>query len=83
MFSLLSHDADVRLRFSSSQQQVTFKGKKLKLGPAIMKERSSRESGFQGSSLFRCLCVPPCRTLQKLEPYEMNPLLVESLFGTK
>lgn len=26
------------------QQQISFKGKKLKLGPAIMKERNSRES---------------------------------------
>lgn len=43
------------LNLSYSQQQVTFKGKKLKLGPAIMKERSARESGFQGLSLFWCV----------------------------
>lgn len=35
------------------QQQITFKGKKLKLGPAIMKERSSREFGSNLISLLK------------------------------
>lgn len=51
------------------QQQVIFKGKKLKLGPAIMKERSSRESGLQGLSLFCCVhgsaFEGPCLLLAK------------------
>ncbi|KAI5629765.1 deleted in azoospermia-like isoform X2 [Silurus asotus] len=53
------------------EQQVTFKGRKLKLGPAIMKERSSRETGsiqspIIGSSQWvspspyvYCTCCPP------------------------
>ncbi|MCJ8749799.1 hypothetical protein PDJAM_G00180340 [Pangasius djambal] len=44
-FVYFSEDVDIQ---TIVEQQVTFKGKKLKLGPAIMKERSSRESGFQG-----------------------------------
>ncbi|XP_060759949.1 deleted in azoospermia-like [Neoarius graeffei] len=45
-FVYFSEDVDIQ---TIVEQQITFKGKKLKLGPAIMKERSSRESGFQGS----------------------------------
>ncbi|XP_060720910.1 deleted in azoospermia-like isoform X1 [Tachysurus vachellii] len=70
-FVYFSEDVDIQ---TISEQQVTFKGKKLKLGPAIMKERSSHESGFQGSipspligpsqwvspsPCVYCTCCPP------------------------
>ncbi|KAM9434920.1 deleted in azoospermia-like isoform 1-T1 [Clarias gariepinus] len=47
-FVYFSEDVDIQ---TIIEQQITFKGKKLKLGPAIMKERISR--GFQGLLLFR------------------------------
>ncbi|KAM9434921.1 deleted in azoospermia-like isoform 2-T2 [Clarias gariepinus] len=43
-FVYFSEDVDIQ---TIIEQQITFKGKKLKLGPAIMKERISR--GFQDS----------------------------------
>ncbi|KAF4080386.1 hypothetical protein AMELA_G00169700 [Ameiurus melas] len=70
-FVYFSEDVDIQ---TIVEQQISFKGKKLKLGPAIMKERSSRESGFQGSvqspligpsqwvnpsSCVYCTCCPP------------------------
>ncbi|XP_058260889.1 deleted in azoospermia-like [Hemibagrus wyckioides] len=70
-FVYFSEDVDIQ---TISEQQVTFKGKKLKLGPAIMKERSSRESGFPDSvqspligpsqwvspsPCVYCTCCPP------------------------
>ncbi|KAK1805296.1 hypothetical protein P4O66_019633, partial [Electrophorus voltai] len=51
-FVYFSEDVDIQ---TIIDQQITFKGKKLKLGPAIMKERSARESLaqiFQRSSYF-------------------------------
>ncbi|KAI5087246.1 deleted in azoospermia-like isoform X2 [Silurus meridionalis] len=67
-FVYFSEDVDIQ---TIIEQQVTFKGRKLKLGPAIMKERSSRETGsiqspIIGSSQWvspspyvYCTCCPP------------------------
>ncbi|KAI4881200.1 hypothetical protein NFI96_015602 [Prochilodus magdalenae] len=70
-FVYFSEDVDIQ---TIVEQQIVFKGKKLKLGPAIMKERASRESGFQGSvhspfigpsqwgspsPYLYCTCCPP------------------------
>nr|XP_023665512.1 deleted in azoospermia-like isoform X2 [Paramormyrops kingsleyae]XP_023665513.1 deleted in azoospermia-like isoform X2 [Paramormyrops kingsleyae] len=40
-FVSFSEDVDIQ---TIVEQQISFKGRKLKLGPAIMKERSTRES---------------------------------------
>ncbi|TSO05455.1 MAGUK p55 subfamily member 6 [Bagarius yarrelli] len=64
-FVYFSEDVDIQ---TIAEQQVTFKGKKLKLGPAIMKERSSRsvQSPLMGPSQWvgpspcvYCTCCPP------------------------
>ncbi|XP_036421594.1 deleted in azoospermia-like [Colossoma macropomum] len=64
-FVYFSEDVDIQ---TIVEQQITFKGKKLKLGPAIMKERSSRslQSPLVGPSQWvspspymYCTCCPP------------------------
>ncbi|XP_062846239.1 deleted in azoospermia-like isoform X2 [Trichomycterus rosablanca] len=64
-FVYFSEDVDIK---TIVEQQITFKGKKLKLGPAIMKERSSRsiQSPLIGPSQWvspspyvYCTCCPP------------------------
>ncbi|KAM6958878.1 deleted in azoospermia-like [Aplochiton taeniatus] len=64
-FVYFNEDVDIQTIVG---QQISFKGRKLKLGPAIMKDRSSRsmQSQLMGPSLwmspsqcFYCTCCPP------------------------
>ncbi|XP_042566542.1 deleted in azoospermia-like isoform X5 [Clupea harengus] len=69
-FVYFNDEVDIQtiIEVSHIQQQISFKGRKLKLGPAIMKERSSRAvpSHLVGSAPWMnppqyiyCSCCPP------------------------
>ncbi|KAL6457405.1 hypothetical protein MHYP_G00343680 [Metynnis hypsauchen] len=56
-FVYFTEDVDIQ---TIAEQQIIFKGKKLKLGPAIMKDRRSRESGsFQSPLVGQSQWVSP------------------------
>nr|QZA76141.1 dazl [Coilia nasus] len=73
-FVYFNEDVDIQ---TIVEQQISFKGRKLKLGPAIMKERSSRsmQSHLVGSppwmpppQYIYCTCCPPTLTAPSNSP---------------
>uniref|UniRef100_A0AAY4BIH8 RRM domain-containing protein n=1 Tax=Denticeps clupeoides TaxID=299321 RepID=A0AAY4BIH8_9TELE len=69
-FIYFSEDVDIQ---TIVEQPISFKGRKLKLGPAIMKERTSRMSRPSGcllspSQSIYCACCPPAVGVQPNSP---------------